>query len=317
MSDSDIYRKRAKIRLDEALGTTILEALYDGDTKEIMANPDGKLFFESTERGMIRQGTIDVNSCENVIRTVASLLNRELPEQSPITSGQLPFYKVRFEGILPPLASGPCFCIRKQFAKVLSLDDLIRRQMLSEEQSLFLTQKLMEHKSVLVCGPTGCGKTTLVNAMLKTIAQCRNDERIISLEDTPELRLPFDNCISLYTSDKTDLCRLLSSSLRLRPDRIVVGEVRGPEALDLVDALTTGHRGGLATLHAGSALQALQRLMLLISRHRAAPRKTEGLIANAFDYIVVLGRIPRLRVREITWVKGFNNDNFILENIEL
>ena len=248
MSDSEIYIHRARQRLDEALGTSILEALCDKETCEIMANPDGSLFFENRNRGMYQSGNIRASCCENVIRTVASLLDQELPEQSPITSGQLPFYRVRFEGILPPLSAGPCFCIRKHLERTLCFEDLVAGHMLSKEQASFLTQKLKERCSILVCGPTGCGKTSLVNAMLLMIAHYYKHERIITLEDTAELKVPSDNCISLYTSAKADLCTLLRSTLRLRPDRIVVGEVRGPEALDLVDALTTGHKGGLTTL---------------------------------------------------------------------
>ncbi len=304
----------AQQRLEGFLGPAVLKALSDPGVNEIMLNPDGRLYFD--EKGTVTcRGTLDRGLAEAAVRTMASLRGCELDPLRPVVSGTLPLDGSRFEGLLPPLCDGPSFSIRRHTASALTLADLEKQGVLDGEQRLCLSDCLKERRSIIICGPTGSGKTTFLNALLKELAQQEPRCRVISLEDTRELSLPFDNKLALLTTERADLSVLLRSSLRLNPDRIIIGEIRGAEALDLVDALTTGHEGGMATLHAGSVQQALKRFCLLVSRHKSAPRFIEPTVAQALDVIVVLSPAPARAVREIACVRGCAAGEFVLETL--
>ncbi len=300
---------RAGERLQSALGEQILQALNTLDISEIMANADGQVFVESNQTGLTSISRISGHKAENVIRTMAKLLNQDIEPQCPIVSGKIPLSGARFEGLLPPLVENPCFCIRSHHALSLSFAELREAGMLTESQCEALTRILTERSSLIVCGPTGCGKTTLLNACLQALSEVNPALRIVSIEDTGELKIPFDNHVALHVSEKADMGMLLKSSLRLRPDLLVVGEVRGSEALDLIDAMTTGH-SGLCTVHAGSVEQALKRLSLLVSRHPQAPAQIDSLVGEAVQYVALLSRDPKRRLHKLAQVEGFSNHEF-------
>ncbi|OYX47011.1 MAG: P-type conjugative transfer ATPase TrbB, partial [Alphaproteobacteria bacterium 32-64-14] len=211
----------------------------------------------------------------------------------------------RFEGVLPPVSRAPCFAIRKPASRVFTLDDYQASGVITPEQAATLRAAIRDHANIMVAGGTGSGKTTLANALLHEIAQL--GERVVILEDTRELQCAAEDVVALRTQPgSVSLSDLVRSTLRLRPDRIVVGEVRGPEALDLLKAWNTGHPGGIATLHANSASAALSRLEQLTMEVCETPPR--ALIAEAIDLIVFVerGGPAGRRIPEILAPKGLN-----------
>lgn len=310
----EIYLSQVRKRLASQFGPVIMQALGDPQVNEIMLNQDGRIYVERA--GALRPaGELEPSMSTAVIRTVASVVGQPLRAEHPVVSGELPFDGARFEGLLPPLCRGPVFSIRCHNAHQDSLQSLGERGFMSAAQQSVLSEALLSRKSLLIAGGTGCGKTTLARALLREVGRLSPRERLITIEDTPELGACVDNQVNLYASAEVSMCTLLRSTLRLRPDRIVVGEVRGAEALDLIDALCTGHRGGLATVHAGSAAGALRRMALLVSRHPQAPRVIEPLVAEAFDLVITLGREPVRRVLDITAISGVEQGRFILQTL--
>lgn len=311
------YSALAVQRLNQILGPKLAPLLNDPTLSEIMLNDDETLFCERHGVGMTKCGSIDPDRARALILTLASYTGITISNASPILSCELPGGIGRFEGLLPPLTRAPVFSIRRHGSLKLTLEDLVQEEALTPAQRAFLQQSLCTRRSIMVCGETGCGKTTLLNALLNELSSLAPKERIVTIEDTPELNLQLPNALSLFSSPSCSTSQLLRSTLRLRPDRIVMGEIRGPEALDLIDALSTGHDGGMATLHAGSTLQGLRRLCLLVSRHPEAPRLIEPTVAQALDLILVLKRRPKRHLESISCISGFEHDAFCFEELEI
>jgi type IV secretion system protein VirB11 len=293
--------------LRTAMGPAIAAALADPAVVEVMVNPDGALRLDRLGDGRtdtgVRLGTAEV---ERIIRIVASHIRAEIHAGRPVVSAELPETGDRFEGLLPPVSPAPCFSIRKPAARVFTLQDYVADGILSAPQAEALRRAVAGWRNILVAGGTSSGKTTLANALLAEMA--RLDERVILIEDTRELRCAAPDCVALRTKPGVaDLKDLVRSTLRLRPDRIVVGEVRGGEALDLLKAWNTGHPGGVATLHANSARAALYRLEQLIQE--AVVTVPRRLIADAIDLVVFIrGRGAGRRVETIAEVSGLGAD---------
>ncbi|WP_299006095.1 P-type conjugative transfer ATPase TrbB, partial [uncultured Caulobacter sp.] len=272
--------------LRTALGPLLLARLEDPGVAEIMLNPDGRVWVDRLDGGLVDAGlTIAADDAERILRLVAHHVAAEIHAERPRLSAELPGTGERFEGWLPPVATAPTFSIRKPASLVFGLDDYVRVGIMAERQGQVLADAVRERANILVAGPTSSGKTTLVNALLAEVA--RTGDRVIIAEDLRELQCAAPNQVALRTREGVaSLTDLVRSALRLRPDRIIIGEVRGPEALDLVKAWGTGHPGGVGTLHAGSAPGALLRLEQLIQEAVAVvPR---GLIAETIDVIAVL-----------------------------
>jgi len=271
-----------------ALGPSIAAMLDAPDTIEVIANPDGRLWLEQVGKGRIpTPHRLEASETERVIRLVATLTGAAANRDTPIVSAELPPRGERFEGVLPPVSRAPCFAIRKPASRVFTLDDYVTSGVVTEPQAAELKDAVRRRANIIVAGGTGSGKTTLANALLDEIA--RLGERVVILEDTRELQCAADDVVALRTQPgAVSLSDLVRSTLRLRPDRIVVGEVRGPEALDLLKAWNTGHPGGIATLHANSAQAALARLEQLTMEVCETPPR--ALIAEAIDLIVFVER---------------------------
>jgi P-type conjugative transfer ATPase TrbB len=303
-----IDRRRAMLRT--AMGPQITAALADPTVVEVMVNPDGALRLDRLGEGRIDTGVrLGSAEIERLIRLVAAHVRTEIHAGAPIVSAELPprvdgVAGERFEGLLPPVASGPCFTIRKPASRVHTLDDYVADRILLPAQADLLRDAIAERRNILVVGGTSSGKTTLANALLAEIANL--DERVIILEDTRELQCSAPDCVALRTKPGVvSLGDLVRSTLRLRPDRIIVGEVRGGEALDMLKAWNTGHPGGIATLHANSAHAALYRLEQLIQE--AVVTVPRRLIAEAIDVIVFIhGRGVARRVDSVAEVKGLD-----------
>jgi len=315
MSDllSPETRERRRGMLRTAMGPAIAIALGEADVVEVMVNPDGKLWLDRHGSGRADTGVIlTAQEAERIIRLVASHVRAEASATSPIVSAELPETGERFEGILPPVSLAPCFSIRKPATTTFRLADYVKAQIVSPLVTKFLTAAISEHRSILIAGGTGSGKTTLANALLAEIAGL--DERIVIIEDTRELRCDARDAVTLRTKPGVaNLADLVRSTLRLRPDRIIVGEVRGAEALDMLKAWNTGHPGGIATVHANSAHAALYRIEQLIQEAvTTVPRR---LIAEAIDLIVFIkGRGPARRIEAVAELKGLDSaGDYLLE----
>ena len=279
---------RGLAMLATALGPDITALLAAEDTIEVIVNPDGRVWIERLGQGRSAAGLrLSPAEIERVIRLVATLSGAEATRERPIVSAELPPRGERFEGVMAPIARAPCFAIRKPALRVFTLDDYVAEGVLTAVQRLELRKAVRARNNIILAGGTGSGKTTLANALLAEIAAL--DERVVILEDTRELQCAAEDVVALRTLPGTaSLADLVRSTLRLRPDRIIVGEVRGPEALDLLKAWNTGHPGGIATLHANSARAALKRLEQLAMEACATP--PTALIAEAVDMIVFIER---------------------------
>ena len=303
-------RKRAMLRT--AMGPAIAEALADPLVIEVMVNPDGVLRVDRLGSGRCDTGNmLGSDQVERIIRLVASHARTEVHGAAPIVSAELPPHGdghagERFEGLLPPVAPGPCFSIRKPAARIYILADYVSDGIMSAEVARLLSLAVIDRRNILVAGGTSSGKTTLANALLAELAP--RDERVILIEDTRELQCAAPDTVALRTRPGVvTMADLVRSTLRLRPDRIIVGEVRGPEALDMLKAWNTGHPGGIATVHANSARSALYRLEQLVQE--AVVTVPRRLIAEAIDLVVFIeGRRTARRVGSVAALAGLRAD---------
>ena len=278
--------------LRSALGPAIASWLEDPAVVEVMLNPDGRLWIDRLAGGLYDTGEyLAAADGERIVRLVAHHVGAEVHPLSPRVSAELPGTGERFEGLLPPVVAAPAFAIRKPAVAVFTLDDYVAAGIMRAEQAAVLRRAVAERRNILVAGGTSTGKTTLTNALLAEVA--KTADRVVLIEDTRELQCTAPNLVALRTKDGVaSLSDLVRSSLRLRPDRIPIGEVRGAEALDLLKAWGTGHPGGIGTIHAGTALGALRRLEQLIQE--AVITVPRALIAETINLIAVLVR-PRRR----------------------
>ena len=299
--------QRGSRMLRTALGTDIAGWLEDASVAEVMLNPDGRLWIDRLGSGLCDTGcSLSAADGERIVRLVAHHVGAEVHASSPAVSAELPVTGERFEGLLPPVVAAPCFAIRKPAIAVFTLEDYVRAGTMTKEAATALREAVAARANILVAGATSTGKTTLTNALLAEVAAA--SERVVLIEDTRELQCLTPNLVALRTKDGVaGLSDLVRSALRLRPDRIPVGEVRGAEALDLLKAWGTGHPGGIGTLHAGSAIGALFRLEQLIQE--AVITVPKALIADTVDIIAVLeGRGARRRLAELARVTGLTPD---------
>jgi len=301
--------RRLLEKLNRLLGEEILGALSDDDVTEIIVNADGSLWTESSA-GMKETGHfLPAPQIESVIKSVATAAGELANHFSPLVEAELSSFSARFEGVLPPLSTGPLFVIRKPAKTVYPLSSYLKSGILTEAQFHSLKLAVAERKNILVAGATGSGKTTLVNALIKEAVEVGSPgERFVLLEDTYELQCSAKNSVHLHTTEKINLLRLTQISMRLRPERIIVGEVRGAEAHALIKVLNTGHPGGISTIHAETASGAIRRLELLIEE--AGVKASRELIEETIGLIVVIGRDGngKRKVNEISFAKGFSRD---------
>lgn len=314
---------RKRRMLITALGDDIAAAMRDARVVEIMVNPDGALRLDRLGEGRIdTRVRLDPGQVERVIRLVAAHVRAEVHGEHPIISAELPPHAEggsgeRFEGVLPPVSSAPCFSIRKPARRLHTLDDYVADGLMPGAIADALRAAVAQRANILVAGGTSSGKTTLANALLAEMASV--DARVILIEDTRELQSPLPDTVALRTRlPRVTMTDLVRSTMRLRPDRIVVGEVRGPEALDMLKAWNTGHPGGVATIHANSAAAALTRVEQLCQEIvLTVPRQ---LIAEAIDIVVfIAGRGVERRVATVARVTGLASDTgaYLLEDLIL
>lgn len=291
--------------LRTALGRSIVAWLDDPAVIEVMLNPDGRLWIDRLGDGIAETGErLSASDGERIVRLVAHHVGVEVHARNPRVSAELPETGERFEGLLPPVVTAPAFAIRKPAVAIFTLDDYAQSGIMSRLQAAALRKAVADRRNILVAGGTGTGKTTLTNALLAEVA--KTSDRVVLIEDTRELQCAAPNLVAMRTKDGVaSLSDLVRSSLRLRPDRIPIGEVRGAEALDLLKAWGTGHPGGIGTIHAGTALGALRRMEQLIQE--AVITVPRALIAETIDLVAVLVRDGHgRRLAELARVEGLD-----------
>ena len=338
----DEQHQRLDVKLRRELGEQVLQLLYDPLTEDILLNPDGSLWVKQMGQGFSRIGEMPAAQAASALGTIAAWRGTVLNHEHPILETELPIDGSRFEGIVSPVVRRPVFAIRLRPRKIFSLDDYeadgiltnsndplnrlrrrdefldgVRGQKHKMSHADVIRAAVRARKNILVVGSTGSGKTTLVNGILDSLAQLTPHDRVISIEDTTELQCPVKNYLDLRAVGSVTMLECLRACMRLKPTRIVVGEVRGAEAHTLLKAWNTGHPGGAATVHANDALSGLIRLESLVAEATSAPQQT--LIAEAVDLVVFVDEESSVKagrkVREVLLVTGYSNGNYQVERV--
>lgn len=306
--------KRQHDKLSRELGPLVLNALADPLTIEVMLNPDSRLWVERLGETMKCIGTMSASSAIGAMGTIAACLDTVVTRENPILEGELPLDGSRFEGLIPPIVARPSFAIRKKAIKVFTLDQYVEAGALTRNQRRRIAQAVLKRENILVVGGTSTGKTTLLNAIIDEIRVLTAEHRLIIIEDTGEIQCTADNVLVMRANKDVSMLDLLKATLRLRPDRILIGEVRGAEALSLLKSWNTGHPGGLASLHANDPQAGLIRLEQLISEATAAPM--QSLIGEAVDLVIHIEKTATGRkVTGMLEVLSFTDGKYVTREV--
>jgi type IV secretion system protein VirB11 len=334
----DEHQNRLETKLKRELGDQVLALLSDDRTEDILLNPDGALWVKRIAEGFVRLGEIPAPQASSALSTIAAWRGTVLNHEHPILETELPIDGSRFEGIVSPVVRRPVFAIRLRPRRIFPLSEYEASSILTgkddplnhlRRQDDFLNAvRGLKHgeviraavrakKNILVVGSTGSGKTTFVNACLDALATLTPHDRVISIEDTTELQCPVANYLDLRAVGNVTMLECLRACMRLKPTRIVVGEVRGAEAHTLLKAWNTGHPGGMATVHANDAVSGLTRLESLVAE--ATNARQQSLIAEAVDLVIFIDEEPDLpagrKVREVLLVTGYANGQYQVEHV--
>jgi Flp pilus assembly CpaF family ATPase len=335
---------RLNVKLRRELGDRVLALLEDECTEDIVLNPDSSLWVKRLGEGFVRFGHMPPVRAANALGTIAAWRDTVLNDEHPILETELPIDGSRFEGITTPVVRQPVFAIRLRPRKIFSLEEYELRGILSGKEDPLNRPRCDQHfrasvrgmshgeilraavcqrKNILIAGSAGSGKTTLTNGILRELAQLTPHDRVLVIEDTTELQSSVANYVDLHTAVNVTMIDCLRACMRLKPTRIVVGEVRGPEAHAVLKAWNTGHPGGIATIHANDALSALTRLESLLTQSdegRSVPHEFRcALIAEAVDLVVFIDEEPGIaagrKVREVLLVSGYSNGKYSVEPV--
>lgn len=301
------HQRRNHEKIARELGNEVMAALEDDEVIEIMLNSDNSLWIDRLGKGMSK---IDKHTCQaqGAIHTVASFLNTNITIENPVLECELPLDGSRFEALVPPVVTHPSFTIRKKAKKIFTLDDYISQSILTSQQKETIEEAIKHHKNILIAGGTGSGKTTLTNAIIDGISKLTPLDRIVIIEDTAEIQCKSKNNVIFRATEYADMQRLLKATMRYRPDRILVGEVRGGEALTLLKSWNTGHPGGIATVHANGAYAALTRIEQLVAEVTVANSK--AVIAEAINIVVFIEKTQTGRkVTEMLEITEYDNSS--------
>ena len=303
----------------------ITELLKDKNVTEIMVNAPNEIYVEINGK-LIKDTSVSFINSNHILRTIQKMvgpLGRTIDSSSPMVDARLSDGS-RINAIIPPLSlKGPILTIRKFKKEISSIEDLLRNGTMTNDMALFLESCVKAKLNILVCGGTGSGKTTILNILSSFIS---DNERIITIEDAAELRLKQSHVISLETrvdnydsKSEVTIRDLVRNSLRMRPDRIIVGEVRGKEAFDMLQAMNTGHEGSLTTLHANGCLDALNRLetMVLMNGIEIPVKAIRDYILDAINIVVNIERLSdgRRKITEIAELTGIKDNEITLNSI--
>src|SRR6202790_4426821 len=330
--------ERRNEKLIRELGSLVSSCLQDHGTEDILLNPDGQLWVKRTHEDFRVVGKMPPAQALSAFGTIAAIRNTVVNHENPILETELPTDGSRFEGLIPPVVRQPVFAIRQRPRCVFSLSDYDKTGILTDKNDAVNRQRhrdqfiellrgkrhvdviraaINKRKNILVAGSTGSGKTTFINAVLDELALLSPADRVLIIEDTPELQCNVKNSVALLAVGRVSMLDCLRACMRLKPTRIVVGEVRGAEALSMLKAWNTGHPGGAASVHANDAHGALIRLESLVAEATAAPQ--QPLIAEAVNVVVFVDSEPSIRagrkVREVAVVTGYSDGDYKLEYV--
>ena len=313
-SEEVIRRNLEKLRRE--MGEEIRKAMDNPQVIEIMLNPDGSVWTDEIGVGMNFLCSMSAVNALQMLGTVAHMLGTVINYHNPVVEGELPGDGSRVEGVIPPIVPNPSFNIRKKASAIFSLAEYVNSGRATDEDIQILSEAISTRKNILVVGGTGTGKTTFVNAIINEMKILTPKHRLLILEDTLELQCSMENFVSMRTSSDKSMQDLLKITMRQRPDRIIIGEVRGKEALDMLKAWNTGHPGGVCTVHANDARAGLLRIEQLISEVSQSPMKE--LIAEAIDVIAFLVRDPHIgpKLSELVAVDGIHDGQYVFHNLK-
>jgi type IV secretion system protein VirB11 len=318
ISPQQIQERRHEELLRRQLGPQLLALIGDPSITDIMVNEDGRVWCEAYGRGLYDTGLrLPASQAESLVGTVAAMLGTVADGNHPIVEGEFALEGIRFEGVVPPVVRRACFGMRKPAAVLYTLADYLKDQIVTTGQAEVFRDAIDCRRNILIAGGTGSGKTTLAGTLInETAIRSDPNQRYILIQDTLEIRCRAENVMHLHTTEVADLGRLVRATMRLRPDRIIIGEVRGGEALALLKAWATGHPGGVTTIHANSATAALTRLASLVQEAGVPPQPE--LIAETINLIAFIARTPGgRRVTELVRVEGYDSrEGFRLKRLE-
>ncbi len=317
MSD---YAERLVALMRQYLGKPVMDALGDPDTEEIYVNPDMVVRGVSHVRGRYRlPARLRPSDVESFLRAAATQAGRSISAERPSLAAVLPraFGKCRIQGFLPPVTEGPALIVRKPPGYLIALREYAAQGALTSRGLALIQSLVARRQNIMVSGPTASGKTTLCNAILAEISRQFPQDRLLVLEDTPELRVTGQDYLRLLTSDAATMRQLVKYSLRATPNRLIIGEVRDGAAKDLLDAWITGHPGGCGTVHGEDCERALMRLARL-AREGAAGADQRAMVLQAVHCVVhISGYGTARKVQAIARPTGYAPQGFTLEYHEL
>ena len=309
LTDESDARDMASLK--RALGQTLLDALSDPQTKDVSLNDDGRVWQERIGERMRCIGKIDPTTAMNIVRRIAGSVRKEITRSQPLLECDLPLDGSRVAAQIPPVVPVPTLSIRKHASEIFTITQYVDTRVMTPKQADALLRAISDHDNILVLGGTGSGKTTLVNALISAMVDNDPLERIVVIEDSRELQCAAQNVVRFCATKQVSIRELLRATMRMRPDRILVGEVRGPEALSLLMALNSGHPGGCATLHANSSRAGLSKLAMMVSMDPESPEPIEPLIAEALPVLVHIEKAAAgWKLREILKVDGYDDRKY-------
>ena len=312
---TDEVTRRNLNKLRREMGDKIREAMDDPTVVEVMLNPDGSVWTDRLGKGMEYLCDMSEVQALQMLGTIAHMLGTVVNVHNPKVEGELPGDGSRVEGVIPPVVQHPTFNLRKKASAVFPLSQYVESGRAQPSDVEILREAIKSRKNILVVGGTGTGKTTFVNAILNEIHILTPGHRLLILEDTAELQCTVDNFVAMRTNDEISMQDLLKITMRQRPDRIIIGEVRGKEALDMLKAWNTGHPGGVCTVHANDARAGLLRIEQLISEVSEAPMRE--LVGEAIDIVAFLVRDPKIgpRLAELIAVDGVKEGDYVFRDL--